>query len=127
MKTMTKCLAVWLLAANVWAIDLSWYTIGAGGGLESSGGGMTLSGTIAEVDAGVLTGGTMELRGGFWGGIVPASCPGDVNGDGATDLSDLALVLADFGCSGGCSADLTGDGATNLSDLAEVLGAFGCS
>ncbi|KKL17292.1 hypothetical protein LCGC14_2487010, partial [marine sediment metagenome] len=30
-----------------------------------------------------------------------ADCPGDLNGDGRTDLADLGILLADFGCTGG--------------------------
>ena len=54
------------------------------------------------------------------------TCPGDVTGDGATDLADLNAVLGNFGCSdGGCGGDATGDGATDLADLNAVLAAFG--
>ncbi len=108
-------------------LDLSWNTVGPGGLVEMNGGALTLGGTIGEFDAGSMSAGGLELRGGFWAGIDTTPCPGDVNGDGATDLSDLALILADFGCSGGCTADLTGDGNTDLSDLAIVLGDFGCN
>ncbi|MFG0292943.1 MAG: Ig-like domain-containing protein [Phycisphaerales bacterium JB050] len=54
------------------------------------------------------------------------TCPGDVTGDGATDLADLNAVLANFGCSdNNCGGDATGDGATDLADLNAVLAAFG--
>lgn len=108
-------------------LDLSWNNIGPGGRVEMVGGTLTLGGTIGEFDAGSMTGGSLELHGGFWAGIEPGNCAGDVNGDGVTDLTDLALILSDFGCSGGCTADLTGDGNTDLSDLAIVLSDFGCS
>ena len=108
-------------------LDLSWNTIGPGGHVDMAAGTLTLGGTIGEMDAGSMSGGSLKLRGGFWAGIQFNSCSGDVNGDGVTDLTDLALVLSDFGCSGGCTADLTGDGNTDLSDLAIVLSDFGCS
>jgi hypothetical protein len=53
------------------------------------------------------------------------SCPGDANGDGAVDLADLNLVLANFG--GGAGGDVTGDGLTDLVDLNLVLANFGNS
>lgn len=51
-----------------------------------------------------------------------ANCPGDANGDGAVDGSDLAVVLGAWGTGGG---DLNEDGQTDGSDLAIVLGAWG--
>ena len=47
--------------------DLSWSTIDGGGG-SSSGGGYSLSGTIGQPDAGVLSGAWYTLNGGFWSG-----------------------------------------------------------
>ena len=64
--------------------DLSRYTIDGGGDMFSNGG-------------------DFELIGGFWavtGGAVPPACPGDLDGDGDTDLADLGILLADFGCGG---------------------------
>jgi 6-phosphogluconolactonase (cycloisomerase 2 family) len=60
----------------------------------------------------------------------PANCAGDVNGDGAVNISDLGELLVAFGtCNGdpgfNAEADLTGDGCVNISDLGEVLAAFG--
>jgi hypothetical protein len=48
--------------------DLSWYTIDGGGATFSTGGGYQLGGTIGQADAGVLSGGSYTLNGGFWGG-----------------------------------------------------------
>lgn len=60
------------------------------------------------------------------GGDSNPVCPGDVTGDGATDLADLNSVLGNFGCTGsGCAGDATGDGTTDLADLNAVLTAFG--
>ena len=52
------------VSAQNYSID--WYTIDGGGG-TSSGGPYTLSGTIGQPDAGVHTGGSYTLVGGFWG------------------------------------------------------------
>ena len=56
------------------------------------------------------------------------ACPGDLNGDGRTDLADLGILLADFGCPqpGPCAGDLDGDGDTDLADLGILLADFGC-
>lgn len=60
----------------------------------------------------------------FQPGFVP--CPGDLDADGTVGLTDLALLLGDFGCvSGGCGADVDFDGDTDLGDLATLLSAFG--
>ncbi len=61
--------------------------------------------------------------------------PGDVNGDGAVNFTDLNLSLAAFGgnlSSTGSTAyspeaDLNGDGLTNFVDYNIVLGAFGAA
>jgi hypothetical protein len=47
--------------------DLAWWTID-GGGSKLQGDGYTLSSTIGQPDAGVLTGDDYTLSGGFWGG-----------------------------------------------------------
>lgn len=49
--------------------DLSWWTADSGGGTSSSAAGnYSLSGTIGQPDAGVLTNSSYQLEGGFWGG-----------------------------------------------------------
>lgn len=53
-------------------------------------------------------------------------CPGDANGDGTIDFSDLNAVLAQFGQAGvGLVGDIDGDGIVNFSDLNAVLALFG--
>ncbi len=47
--------------------DLSWWTVDGGGG-AAEGGAFTLAGTAGQPDAGVVSGGTYTLGGGFWGG-----------------------------------------------------------
>jgi|GEM_PF-3890464 len=54
------------------------------------------------------------------------ACTGDLDGDGAIGLSDLALLLADFGCTSNCAADIQGDGVVDLNDLSLLLADFGC-
>jgi Ca2+-binding EF-hand superfamily protein len=47
-----------------------------------------------------------------------------VNGDGAVDLADLNLVLANFGTNNP-AGDANGDGVVDLADLNLVLANFG--
>jgi hypothetical protein len=60
----------------------------------------------------------------------PPSVPGDVNGDGAVDLTDLAMLLGAFGsCAGDpgfvSGADFDDSGCIDLADLSVLLGNFG--
>ena len=51
-----------------------------------------------------------------------------MTGDAVVGVSDLLVVLSDFGCtSGDCVGDLTGDNVTGIADLLLMLGAFGAS
>lgn len=45
--------------------DLSWSTIDGGGG-TSTGGAYSLIGTLGQADAGIQSGGSYTLEGGFW-------------------------------------------------------------
>lgn len=54
------------------------------------------------------------------------TCVGDLNNDGAINVSDILLFAAQFGCSSGCgNGDINNDGAVNISDLLLLTGAFG--
>ena len=61
------------LNAQNYAID--WYKV-AGGGGSSTGGVYSVSGTIGQPDAGLLSGGNYSLVGGFWGIIAAVQTPG---------------------------------------------------
>jgi hypothetical protein len=53
---------------------------------------------------------------------------GDLDGDGDVDLSDLAIVLANYGTTEGATyqdGDLDGDGDVDLADLAALLANYG--
>jgi parallel beta-helix repeat protein len=57
-------------------------------------------------------------------------CPGDLDGDGNVDLTDLARMLSNYGAGGGMSyedGDLDGDGDVDLDDLAALLAVYGTS
>jgi len=59
---------------------------------------------------------------------VRTPCPLDINGDFVIDLSDLAVLLSNFGLANGATqtqGDLNGDGAVDLTDLSQLLSVFG--
>ncbi len=56
------------------------------------------------------------------------TCPGDLDTDGEIGLSDLALLLSNYGTTVGATyddGDLDEDGDVDLADLAELLGLYG--
>ncbi len=55
--------------------------------------------------------------------VESAACLADLNGDGAVDAADLAILLGAWGGRGG--ADLDGSGGVDAADLAVLLGAWG--
>ena len=55
----------------------------------------------------------------------PATCPEDVNTDGAVSVADVLAVLSEFGCTTGCTMDVNGDTNVNVSDILMLLAAFG--
>jgi len=59
--------------------------------------------------------------------IIP--CTGDFDADGVIGLSDLALLLAEYGpCGAGpCDTDIDGDGDVDLTDLAALLCDYGAT
>jgi hypothetical protein len=76
-----------------------------------------------------------DSAGRLWISALSAGCavltiregvPGDLDGDGDVDQADLAILLADWGCTGGdCPGDADGDGDTDQADLAVLLAHFG--
>ncbi len=53
---------------------------------------------------------------------------GDLDGDCDVDLADLAILLANYGTTGGAEpedGDLDGDGDVDLADLATLLAHYG--
>jgi hypothetical protein len=51
---------------------------------------------------------------------VPPS-PGDVNGDGVTNIDDLLAIISAWGTCSGCPADIDGNGLVNIDDLLTVI------
>jgi hypothetical protein len=54
-----------------------------------------------------------------------AVCQGDINGDGMITVSDILIVLSEFGCMTGCTADVDGDTYVNVADILLILSMFG--
>ncbi len=52
------------------AYDLSWNTMDPGGGMAITGGAYVLGGTVAQIDAGLHSGGAYVVTGGFWAGVI---------------------------------------------------------
>ncbi len=67
------CALCFRASAQSYSID--WHTIDGGGG-TSTGGVYTVTGTIGQPDAGVMSGGPFTLTGGFWGIIAAVQTPG---------------------------------------------------
>ncbi|MFN0137217.1 MAG: dockerin type I domain-containing protein [Phycisphaerae bacterium] len=94
----------------------------------------SLSGTFATI-TGTDLGGGRELQLSYTGTSVVVTVtgevtPGDVNGDGTVNLTDLSLLLAAFGtCSGDAAfnadADINDSGCVDLVDLSQLLANFG--
>jgi hypothetical protein len=95
--------------------SMNWYTIDGGGG-TSSGGSFTIRGTIGQHDAGIMSGASLQLAGGFWGGATAPGCPADLDDgsgtgtpDGGVTIDDLVYFITAFNL-GDIEADLDDDG-----------------
>ena len=54
------------------------------------------------------------------------SCSEDINGNGTVEVSDVLLLLSEFGCTSDCgAADVDGDGVVSVGDILLLLAAFG--
>ena len=53
------------------------------------------------------------------------TCAEDLNGNGMIEVSDVLILLGDFGCTENCTADIDGDGSVGVSDILLLLAAFG--
>ncbi len=69
-----------LCSAHAQTFSIPWHTMDGGGG-TSTGGDFSVSGTIGQPDAGVMSGGPFTLTGGFW------ALPSAVQTPGAPTLS----------------------------------------
>jgi hypothetical protein len=53
-----------------------------------------------------------------------APCMGDFNGDEVRNVSDLLIMIAEFGCVTDCATDMNGDGISNGTDVLMFLGLY---
>ncbi|QOJ01517.1 MAG: hypothetical protein HRU70_13900 [Phycisphaeraceae bacterium] len=110
--------------------EITWHTIDGGGG-RSTGGTFAVTGTIGQWDAGTVTGGVFEIRGGFWDLPGEPTCPADFNGDGFVDFFDFQDFVDCFEgvfCPPGKDADFNLDGFVDFFDFQDFVDAFeiGC-
>ncbi len=106
--------------------DIPWFTLDGGGG-TSSGGTFTVSGAVGQFDAGgPLTGGTLDLTGGFWVGV-PHLCPSDFDASGFVDTDDFTAFVLAFE-QGVDAADFDESGFVDTDDFTAFVLAFesGC-
>jgi hypothetical protein len=54
-----------------------------------------------------------------------AGCTADLNGNGTIEVSDLLILLGEFGCTSDCTADITGDGMVTVLDLLQLVAEHG--
>lgn len=109
-------------AACVFAqqFEISRSTIDSGGVMRSTGGAFELSGTIGQPEAGIMSGGSFQLTGGFWFELAPTDC----NEDGTVNLFDhysftQCLAGPDGGILWGCECfDDDRNDAVDLRDFA---------
>src|SRR5204863_1848656 len=99
-RTPMKALSLLSLAAIPSAafaqpFAISWFSIDAGGTTTVSAGTYTLGGTIGQPDAGLLTSGSLQCLGGFWG-AAGAAAVCYANCDGSTTAP--VLTANDFQC-----------------------------
>lgn len=105
-------------------LEINWSTTDGGGIIDSSGGVFTISGSIAQPDAGVMAGGSFTLVGGFWAATV-AVLQGDCDGDSDVDLADFAEMESCLSGPGGGQAvgcecfDFDDDADIDLQDFAD--------
>jgi hypothetical protein len=86
--------------------------------------------TMGPTDAGVTYPGWNIDDVEIWAVNTAPPCPGDLDGDDDVDLSDLSILLANYGMTSGAEyedGDLDGDGDVDLTDLSGLLAVYGTS
>ena len=57
--------------------------------------------------------------------VLFSSNPTDLDDSGETDVSDLLILISDWGPCGGCSSDFDENGIVNVTDLLTLIDAWG--
>ena len=106
--------------------EMTRHSFDGGGVMRSTGGSFELSGTLGQPDAGVVAGGAFELTGGFWFAIPPGDVGGDgvVNLSDHRKLVEC-LAGPDTPVNDDCRIlDVDGSGAIDMRDVAVVQRSF---
>jgi hypothetical protein len=112
--------------ATVDLSDAGYYLSGADGGTEPTGFRFFVGGAQAVgIPGNMMAWDNLDI------GPLGVACPGDVDGDGDTDISDLAALLTAYGSVVGQpnynpAADFDNDQDVDLADLAFLLADYGC-
>jgi hypothetical protein len=99
----------------------------------SAGGAVLADGTmlvVGEVAIGTIGTGPSEIDLGAIPCWLETPCLGDIDGNGVVNLSDLTVLLSNFGTPTGAGledGDLQGDGDVDLSDLTLLLSVYGAT
>jgi hypothetical protein len=83
----------------------------------------------ATIASGTTISGSFTITATPPGAAPTPECPGDVDGDGDTDVFDFADLASGFGAGPGATraeGDLTGDGFVDVFDFADLASDFGC-
>lgn len=107
--------------------DLPYTLIGGGDALNFTAPPLTVSLESFQYhvnDGGTPPEGGQSSLGTLWIDIV-APILGDINFDGIVGVTDLLILLADWGVCGGCDSDLNEDGFVNVTDLLLLLANWG--
>lgn len=128
----------WLNGERAWVVGGNFYSnpqVGGIWGTQDGGATWTLEqdtgAEILDVTSVQVSGTEYDVYavgqvGQIWRATVTVGLPGDLDGDGDVDVTDLGMLLADFGCTGGgCSGDVNGDGNTDIADLGLLLANYG--
>lgn len=102
--------------------DLDWHTMDSGGIVTVSYQGLSLSGTIGQVDVGGLVGDDLTITGGFWAHLPDSGyCLADWDSNGAIEPADVAAYINTWFndlVSATTYADLDGSAAIEPADVA---------
>ena len=102
--------------------EVNWSTVDGGGATRSAGGAFEVSGSVGQPDAHAMSGGRLQLTGGFWFALDVGDC--DENGGvGLSDHAALERCLRgpSTAIEAGCRCfDVNSSGTVDLADFART-------